>query len=163
MNKAQFRFQNDVKTFYLVASPKGLCSVSTKKDKAVPVAESLNGKGKEIVILKQAANELSEYFAGNRTTFSVELDIEGTPFQKRVWQQLQKIPYGKTVSYRDIASRIKSEKAFRAVGTANGKNPLCIVIPCHRVIAADGSLGGYSAGLDLKVKLLKLENAPALS
>ena len=104
-----------------------------------------------------AKRELKEYFSGKRKKFSVPLNAQGTAFQKSVWNQLSKIPYGKTVSYRDIAIKIKNKKAVRAVGTANGKNPFCIIIPCHRVIAADGSLGGYSGGIQFKKKLLALE------
>ena len=83
--------------------------------------------------------------------------MHGTDFQKQVWNQLCKIPYGNTVAYKEIAEKIKNKKAVRAVGTANGKNPICIMIPCHRVISADGSLGGYSWGLSIKTKLLALE------
>lgn len=85
------------------------------------------------------------------------MDLIGSDFQKRVWGRLSKIPYGVTKSYKDIAKEIKNEKASRAVGTANGKNPICIIIPCHRVIAANGALGGYSGGLHIKKKLLALE------
>ena len=83
--------------------------------------------------------------------------MAGTAFQKKVWQELYKIPFGKTAAYKDIAKGIKNAKAVRAVGSANGKNPICVIIPCHRVIAADGSIGGYSGGSDIKKKLLKLE------
>src|SRR4030095_12293191 len=100
---------------------------------------------------------LKEYFSGVRHDFDLPLDIQGTAFQKRVWEQLRRIPYGKTASYRDIARMIGKKTAYRAVGNANGKNPLCIIVPCHRVIAADGSLGGYSGGLKIKTQLLKLE------
>src|SRR5438445_11189765 len=89
--------------------------------------------------------------------FEVTLDIVGTPFQMQVWEQLRKIPYGVTYSYSDIASKIKNPKAVRAVGTANGRNPLSLIVPCHRVIAADGKLGGYAGGLSIKTQLLELE------
>lgn len=113
----------------------------------------------ETPLLRRAAAELEEYFAGKRQTFTVPLRPQGTPFQQTVWAALQSIPYSQTVSYRDIAVRIGRPTAVRAVGGANGKNPLPILIPCHRVVAADGSLGGYSLGLELKRKLLALEGA----
>jgi methylated-DNA-[protein]-cysteine S-methyltransferase len=102
--------------------------------------------------------ELEEYFAGRRLVFRLPLDLnQGSPFQRRVWRSLKDIPYGETVSYRDIAQAIGQRSATRAVGSAVGRNPLPIILPCHRVIASDGSLGGFSAGLDVKRKLLELE------
>ena len=92
------------------------------------------------------------------TSFTVPLAPQGTEFQMKVWSELRKIPFGKTISYRELARKVQNEKACRAVGTANGKNPLSIVVPCHRVIAADGSLGGYSGGLEMKRALLSLES-----
>ena len=107
--------------------------------------------------LKDCCRQLYEYFVGNRTEFSLKIQLEGTNFQKSVWNQLMKIPYGKTVSYKDIASAIDNEKAVRAVGSANGKNDIAIIIPCHRVIAYDGTLGGYGGGLWKKEWLLNHE------
>ena len=104
-------------------------------------------------------NQLKEYFAGTRKKFDVPLDVEGTEFQKRVWKELQKIPYGKTISYKTLSEKLGDVKSIRAVGTANGKNPIAIIIPCHRVIGADGKLIGYAGGLDIKEKLLHLEGA----
>ncbi|HCY74326.1 MAG TPA: cysteine methyltransferase [Ignavibacteriales bacterium] len=104
-------------------------------------------------------NQLKEYFAGNRKKFNVPLDIEGTDFQKKVWNELQKIPYGKTISYKSLSEKLGDVKAIRAVGKANGLNPIAIIIPCHRVIGADGSLVGYAGGLAIKEKLLHLEGA----
>jgi len=101
--------------------------------------------------------ELSRYFAGELREFTVPLDPHGTAFQMRVWEQLRGIQYGATISYRELARRVGNAQASRAVGAANGANPICIIIPCHRVIAADGSLGGYSAGLRRKERLLALE------
>ena len=140
----------------MVASEKGLREVSWKKQNA-PMARSLNEPGAEVKVLSRAAGQLKEFLDGKRKKFDLPLDAEGTVFQKRVWNALQKIPYGQTCSYQDIAVGIKNPKAVRAVGSANGKNPLCIVVPCHRVIAADGSIGGYSGGLKLKRELLGLE------
>ncbi len=101
--------------------------------------------------------QLEEYFAGRREDFDLPLSPQGTPFQRRVWQALTKIPFGKAVSYSDIAHRIGNPNAVRAVGLANGRNPIPIVIPCHRVIGKDGSLTGYGGGLPIKEKLLALE------
>ena len=100
---------------------------------------------------------MSEYFAGKRTTFDVPLDAQGTDFQKRIWKALCTIPYGETRSYQQIAAIAGCPKGARAVGMANNRNPVSIIIPCHRVIGADGSLTGYAAGLPNKLKLLQLE------
>lgn len=106
---------------------------------------------------REACRQLDEYFGRKRTRFDLDLAPGGTPFQRRVWAALQEIPYGETRSYVDIARRIGSAKAVRAVGGANGRNPIAIVIPCHRVIAANGTLGGYGGGLERKETLLGLE------
>ena len=108
--------------------------------------------------LRAARRELEEYFAGERREFSLALEPAGTPFQMRVWQALRAIPYGETISYLELARRVESPRAFRAVGQANGHNPISIIVPCHRVIAADGSLGGYGGGLERKRFLLALES-----
>jgi methylated-DNA-[protein]-cysteine S-methyltransferase len=105
--------------------------------------------------LAAAASQLAEYFAGQRTRF--ELPLAGTGFQRRVWAALQDIPYGETISYRELARRTGNAAASRAVGLANGKNPVSIIVPCHRVVGADGSLTGYGGGLDRKRFLLALE------
>jgi methylated-DNA-[protein]-cysteine S-methyltransferase len=101
--------------------------------------------------------QLSEYFAGSRQQFDLEITLEGTPFQKKVWQELRRIPFGQTASYQDIATRVGNAKACRAVGMANNKNPLPIIVPCHRVIGKNGSLTGFGGGLDIKKQLLDLE------
>jgi len=102
----------------------------------------------------QAARELEEYFAGRRSEFSVPLDLDGTPFQKKVWKALRTIPYGETRSYGQIARQVGNPRGARAVGMANHENPVAIVVPCHRVIASDGGLGGYGGGLKKKSFLL---------
>ena len=107
---------------------------------------------------ERVKQQLEEYFAGRRKQFEVELAPRGTEFQMSVWQALQKIPYGETVSYGDVAEHIGNPKAVRAVGTANGSNPIAIIVPCHRVIAKSGHLQGYFYGLDMKRALLELEN-----
>jgi O-6-methylguanine DNA methyltransferase len=104
-------------------------------------------------------NELEEYFAGKRREFSFPLDLRGTDFQLACWRALQAIPYGETRTYADIARAVRKPNAFRAVGMANNRNPIAIVVPCHRVIASDGTLCGYGGGLDVKRKLLELEGA----
>jgi len=103
--------------------------------------------------------QLKEYFAGRRRQFDLPLDLRGTDFQKRCWRELLKIPYGETRSYADIARAIGNPAAVRAVGLANGQNPIAIIVPCHRVIGSDGSLTGYGGGLETKRKLLELEGA----
>ncbi|MVB13107.1 Methylated-DNA--protein-cysteine methyltransferase [Caprobacter fermentans] len=110
----------------------------------------------------RAAEEIGEYLSGKRTAFDLPVAPEGTAFQKRVWDALQTIPYGETRSYRQIAEQIGSPKASRAVGMANNKNPIAILIPCHRVVGADGSLVGYAAGLEIKKRLLTLEKTDSL-
>ena len=112
---------------------------------------------------KQALQQLAEYFAGSRQHFDLKIDPKGTVFQKSVWQELRKIPFGKTASYGEIAKRIGNSKACRAVGLANAKNPLPIIVPCHRVIGKDGSLTGFGGGLKIKKQLLDLETCPAAS
>lgn len=111
----------------------------------------------ETPLLMKANEQLQEYFNGERTEFNLPLVMEGTEFQKLVWKALEEIPYGKTCSYKDIAIKIGNEKASRAIGMANNKNPIPIIIPCHRVIGANGKLVGYGGGLDIKQKLLNIE------
>ncbi|MFK6999584.1 methylated-DNA--[protein]-cysteine S-methyltransferase [Flavobacterium oreochromis] len=108
--------------------------------------------------LQEAVSQLKEYFDGNRNFFSFKLNPKGTEFQKKVWQELVKIPFGKTISYLDLAKKLGDVKAIRAVASANGKNPLWIVVPCHRVIGTDGSLTGYAGGLWRKKWLLDHES-----
>lgn len=116
-----------------------------------------NESAKKSIVLQEAAIQLRLYFQKKLHTFDLPLHAEGTDFQKRVWEILLTIPYGKTCSYQDIATKIEQPNAVRAVGNANGKNPICIFIPCHRVIYASGKIGGYSAGLGFKEKLLAIE------
>lgn len=112
---------------------------------------------KKTELITIAVNQLEEYFNEKRKIFDLPLSIDGTKFQLSVWNELLKIPYGKTVTYSDIASKINNPKAVRAVGMANNKNKIPIVIPCHRVIGKDGSLTGYAGGIYIKKKLLDLE------
>jgi methylated-DNA-[protein]-cysteine S-methyltransferase len=108
-------------------------------------------------ILKGVRQELGEYFAGRLKHFTTKLAFNGTPFQNSVWKELTRIPYGETISYLDLANRIKNPKAVRAVGMANGANPIAIIVPCHRVIGSNGSLTGFGGGLPTKRALLELE------
>ena len=139
----------------LVASPKGLQQVifGTKN---LPSTRSASTKANRH--LTQTERQLREYFTGKRKKFSIKLDISGTEFQESVWYALNKIAYGRTVSYAQQAKFVRKPKAFRAVGSANSKNPVAIILPCHRVIASNGTLGGYGGGLAIKRKLLALEN-----
>lgn len=108
-------------------------------------------------VLKQAREQLQDYFKGTRTSFSLPLHLKGTAFQERVWREIARIPFGQTITYSELAKRAGVPDAIRAAGTATGKNPLGIIIPCHRVVGKNGSFGGYAGGLDRKRHLLELE------
>src|SRR3954447_544868 len=108
-----------------------------------------------------AAIQLEQYLAGERTEFELDVELGGTPFERRVWDELRAIPYGETATYAEIAERIGHPGACRAVGRANGRNPVALVVPCHRVIGSDGSLTGYAGGIEMKRALLDLERAAA--
>jgi len=110
-------------------------------------------------VLDACARQLGEYFTGKRRTFDLPLAPRGTPFQQSVWRALEQIPFGETRSYRDIAVAVGRPAAVRAVGSANGRNPLPVVVPCHRVVGSDGSLTGYAGGLEIKRRLLNLEGS----
>ena len=138
----------------LVASEKGLVAIEVRNNAKQEV--TAKNPSAEAILLK-TKKQLEQYFAGKRTSFDVALDLVGTEFQVQAWRALCRIPFGKTISYGQQASNIKKPKAFRAVGSANGKNPIPIIVPCHRVVASDGSLGGYSLGLEMKKQLLALE------
>lgn len=114
-------------------------------------------------ILRKTADQLTEYFAGTRTTFDLPLDLRGTEFQVATWQSLATIPYGETATYSEQAARIGRPTAVRAIGAANGRNPVSIVLPCHRVVGADGSLTGFAGGLEAKHFLLDLEGWPGIA
>ncbi|WP_308774055.1 methylated-DNA--[protein]-cysteine S-methyltransferase [uncultured Bilophila sp.] len=116
-----------------------------------------DSEGPETPLLGKAFTQLEEYFAGRRRTFDLPLKPEGTPFMKQVWRALCTVPYAHTASYKDIAEAIGNPKACRAVGMANNRNPISIVIPCHRIVGSNGALVGYGGGLDLKERLLGLE------
>lgn len=140
----------------LTATDKGLSGVFMEDHKGGPKP------GPDWVhdpaLLVAATDQLRRYFEGNLREFDLPLDLHGTPFQVEVWNALRRIPYGETASYRDLAADIGRPNAVRAVGAANGRNPVSIIVPCHRVIGADGSLTGYGGGLDRKRFLLELES-----
>lgn len=124
---------------------------------------AFRGVQKESALIHQTFEELTQFFGGDRVEFDIPLDPQGTAFQKSVWKALLEIPYGKTCSYKEIAIAIGNPKAVRAVGMANNRNPISFIIPCHRVIGADGSLVGYGGGLELKKWLLDLEREVAIT
>lgn len=123
----------------------------------MPENSTLTAESAATPLLQEAARQLREYFSGTRRDFSLPLAPAGTPFQKSVWQALLTIPYGETCTYGQIAVQIGHNKLFRAVGMANNRNPIVIVVPCHRVLGYDGKLTGYAGGLDIKEQLLNLE------
>lgn len=141
----------------LVASDKGLAAVLWENDspRRVPLTDLKEDANHPV--LRKAEQQLREYFAGKRRSFSLPLDMQGTPFQKDVWQALLDIPFGETRSYGELARLLGRPSASRAVGAANGRNPLSIVVPCHRVIGTSGKLTGFAGGIETKAHLLDLE------
>ncbi|MCL2873694.1 MAG: methylated-DNA--[protein]-cysteine S-methyltransferase [Defluviitaleaceae bacterium] len=121
--------------------------------------DSVTYENKETPAIKQAKQELDEYFAGNLKEFTMPLDLKGTDFQKKVWNALINVPYGETRTYKQLAEMVDSPKGFRAVGSANNRNPVMIVVPCHRIIGTDGKLVGYAGGLNVKEYLLEVEKS----
>lgn len=139
-------------------TPIGQLKVIANDDAVIEVVfDSSPTIGESNEVVELALNQLSEYFAGTRQVFELPLGAKGTDFRQQVWQQLCEIPYGQTVSYSDIANGIEKPKAVRAVGAANGANPIAVVVPCHRVIGKNGTLTGYAGGLDRKQWLLQFE------
>jgi len=146
----------------LVASDYGLAAVLWENDEPKRVPLAIAAKEAEHPVLREAERQLQDYFAGRRTSFDLPLDFHGTDFQKRVWAQLLAIPFGQTRSYGEIAKALGNPGASRAVGAANGRNPISIIAPCHRVIGASGKLTGFAGGLEAKAHLLALEARPAI-
>ncbi|MEO8998900.1 MAG: methylated-DNA--[protein]-cysteine S-methyltransferase [Rhodanobacter sp.] len=146
-----------VGTLRLVADSRGLCEVCFERERHPKQAHA--GWVRAAAPLAFARVQLEQYFAGERQQFELPLHPVGTPFQRAVWDELGRIPYGVTISYSELARRIDKPLAVRAVGAANGRNPLPIVLPCHRVIGSDGSLTGFGGGLPTKRFLLMLEHA----
>jgi methylated-DNA-[protein]-cysteine S-methyltransferase len=146
----------------LIASDAGLRAVLWQDDRVTRVplpSDIVDDPGHHV--LRAAATQLGEYFAGTRTEFDLPLAPEGTPFQQKSWEALRAIPYGETISYGEQARRLGSPSAVRAVGAANGRNPISIIVPCHRVIGSNGSLTGFAAGLEAKAWLLRHESGEA--
>lgn len=151
MKKVQRKLKTKIGVVYLVVSEKYLFGIFWD-DQKLPKETHLETK-----MLDKVEKQVNEYLVGKRKKFDIPLMLEGTDFQKRVWAELAKIPYGETRSYKDIAQALKDPNACRAVGTANGKNPISLIIPCHRVINQSGKMGGYAGGLSIKEFLLSLE------
>jgi methylated-DNA-[protein]-cysteine S-methyltransferase len=154
MTRLQMKIATRIGTLYLVASEKALHGLHWRKQN-IPMVS--NDDVATMAYLKKIAHQIEDYLNGNRKNFEVVLDADGTDFQKKVWQELLKIPYGETRSYKEIAIALNDPNASRAVGTANGRNPIGIIVPCHRVISSDGSMGGFAGGLPVKEMLLALE------
>lgn len=148
--------------FKIFASHIGIRHIFMNKKDGTIEASSLIHLHEDDPFMFNVFGELSEYFKGIRKKFSVQLDLQGTDFQKKVWHELLKIPYGKVTTYKALAVKLGDEKSIRAVGKANGSNPIPIIVPCHRVINTGGALGGYSAGLEVKRRLLELEGSLSL-
>ncbi|MCB0412442.1 MAG: methylated-DNA--[protein]-cysteine S-methyltransferase [Bdellovibrionales bacterium] len=155
MTYVQKQIKSPVGNLKIVASDKGLAAILWEKMnfKGGPTCED-----KTNPILLETERQLIEYFKGERKIFTIELDPIGTEFQQKVWKALQTIPFGETRSYGDLAKQIGKPSASRAVGAANGKNPIAIIIPCHRVIGSSGKLTGFAGGLNVKARLLNFEN-----
>jgi methylated-DNA-[protein]-cysteine S-methyltransferase len=143
----------------LIASDAGLAAILWEDDDPRRVPLDACDEAPEHPVLVEAERQLREYFKGRRTSFSLPLDFRGTEFQKRVWEALLTIPYGETRSYGQVAAQIGRAGAARAVGAANGKNPISIIAPCHRVVGSTGKLTGFAGGLEVKERLLALEAA----
>ncbi len=141
----------------LVATAESVCALVWDESELPRMGIDKAKAGVDCAPLAAAEKQLGEYFRGERKRFDLPLEPHGTPFQQSVWAALRKIPFGKTWSYRDLAHAVGNPGAMRAVGTANGRNPLCIFIPCHRVVRASGEIGGYAGGVERKIFLLNLE------
>ena len=158
MSNATATIPSPVGALTLIASEHGLRAalIEGEREGRVPLEGPLH-EDPDHPVIAEATRQLDEYFAGERTTFDIALDPEGTEFQQAVWQVLRAIPYGETISYGEQARRLGDPRKARAVGAANGRNPISIIVPCHRVIGASGDLTGYAGGLDVKRSLLALE------
>ena len=141
----------------LVASDHGLVAVLWENDRPTRVRLNEMAENDQHPVLVETERQLDEYFAGKRKEFSVALDMSGTRFQKDVWEALLAIPFGETRSYGQLAKQLGNPRATRAVGAANGRNPVSIIVPCHRVIGSSGKLTGFAGGLDVKAHLLSME------
>jgi methylated-DNA-[protein]-cysteine S-methyltransferase len=143
----------------LIASNDGLAAILWENDRPGRVRLNIVGEDPNHPVLVETERQLKDYFAGRRKEFDLKLDFAGTDFQKTVWAALLKIPFGETRTYAEIARQIGAPKAVRAVGAANGRNPISIIAPCHRVLGSSGHLTGFAGGLETKAQLLTLEGA----
>ena len=150
-----------VGTLTLVATDDGLAGILWENDWPNRTPLDIGARADSHPVLVETERQLGEYFSGRRKEFALTLDVDGTAFQQKVWNALRTIPFGETRSYGDIAKQIGNPAAMRAVGAANGRNPVSIVVPCHRVIGSNGSLTGFGGGLEAKAQLLELEGARA--
>ena len=157
MSLAYKTIESPVGKLKLVASDKALVAILWEKDGPRRVRLSELVANDRHPVLVEAERQLGEYFAGKREKFSIALDMRGTRFQKNVWEALLAIPFGETRSYGQLAKQLGNPRATRAVGAANGKNPVSIIVPCHRVIGSSGKLTGFAGGLEAKARLLSLE------
>jgi methylated-DNA-[protein]-cysteine S-methyltransferase len=157
MSLASKTIESPVGKLKLVASDNALVAILWEKDSPRRVRLSDLAANDRHPVLVETERQLSEYFSGKRKTFSIALDMRGTRFQKEVWEALLAIPFGETRSYGQLAKQLGNPQATRAVGAANGRNPLSIIVPCHRVIGSSGKLTGFAGGLDVKAHLLSLE------
>lgn len=152
-----------MKEIYIIESDLGKIKIEVENNKLtfleLGVDEETSKITNESELIKLIKEELNEYFSGKRKVFSIPFELKGTEFQKKVWNELLKIPYGNTKSYKEIAESIGSAKYSRAVGNANNKNPVALIVPCHRVIGSNGKLVGYRGGLNIKEKLLEIEKS----
>ena len=157
MSLARKIIDSPVGKLKLVASDQGLVAILWENDDPERVRLGELVKGETNSVLVETERQLAEYFAGKRKNFTVPLDLRGTPFQRNVWEALLAIPFGETRSYGELARQLGNSRAARAVGAATGKNPVSIVVPCHRLIGATGKLTGFAGGLGAKMRLLALE------
>jgi methylated-DNA-[protein]-cysteine S-methyltransferase len=152
-------FSSPIGELLMTSDGEALTGLNMCQRRGKPARGPEAGWQRDDSVFEAAREQLEAYFSGKRRDFDLRLRMAGTPFQHLVWEGLRAIPYGETLSYAELARRIGRPGASRAVGSANGRNPIAIVVPCHRVIAADGTLGGYGGGLDRKEWLLQLEEA----
>jgi methylated-DNA-[protein]-cysteine S-methyltransferase len=156
------RMPSPVGKLTLVATDDGLAAILWETDQPRRVRLTLDAEDSGHPVLVEAERQLEEYFAGQRKRFALKLDVSGTVFQRRVWNALLTIPFGETRSYAQIAKQIGNPRAARAVGAANGRNPISIVAPCHRVVGSMGALTGFAGGLEVKAQLLAFEGVRAV-
>jgi O-6-methylguanine DNA methyltransferase len=169
MSLAQRSLRTPIGVLRVTASERGVTNIDRVATKSNRVARQSSQRGRQSAQrgtpaaqrqADRAVRELREYFAGKRTRFTVPVQLEGTPFQERAWATMRKIPFGRTMSYAEQATEMRAPRAVRAVGSANGANPVPIIVPCHRVVASNGGLGGYALGLAMKRWLLAHESRP---